>query len=104
MQSSGLGGRGRSFPKDAFETLRDDAFLLSPSLSGCSVDLLISSFFSTSYSAGLRRDFEPEDAPTGHSDSVCLVFLLFPRRLYQVRRTGVHDSPCVCAAHLSSPA
>lgn len=49
-------------------------------------------FFSASYSPGLRRDSEPEDAPTGHSDSDCLVFLLFPRRLYQVRRTNI--LPC----------
>ena len=48
--------------------------------------------FAANFSASLfngteeRFFFEPEDAPTGRSDSVCLVFLVFPRRLYQVRR------------------
>lgn len=96
VQSSGLGGRGRSFPKDKLGSLRDDAFLPQPSLAACSVDLLISLFFFPSYSAGQRRDFEPEDAPTGHPDSVCLVFLLFPRRLHQVRRAGVRYFPISC--------
>lgn len=50
-----------------------------------SVDLLIPTINLASYSSGVGRDFEPEDAPTGHSDTVCLVFLLFPRSLYQVR-------------------
>lgn len=64
------------------------------------MDLLISrNLFSASYSTGLRRDSEPEDAPTGHSDSVCLVFLLFPRWLNQVRRTNIYYSLGVCVTY-----
>lgn len=87
---------GEKFPqRQAWITERDDAFLLLLSLTRCSVDLLIPEIISASYSTGLRSDFEPEDAPTGHLDSVCLVFLLFPRRLYQVRRTNIDYSLCV---------
>lgn len=74
------------------------------------MDLLIPEIISATYSTGVRRDFEPEDAPTGRSDSVCLVFLRFPRRLYQVRRMNMcHYSLCYSVSsavklfHTTSP-
>lgn len=90
VQPSGLGGRGRSFPKDKLGSLRETMLSSSSPVSQAAHWICwFSKLFSASYSTRLRRDFEPEDAPTGHSDSDCLVFLLFPRRLYQVRRTNI---------------
>lgn len=102
VQPSGLGGRGRSFPKDKLGSLRETMPSTSSPVSQAAQWICwFRKLFSASYSTGLRRDFEPENAPTGHSDSVCLVFLLFPRRLYQVRRTNIYCCLC-CASYFLS--
>lgn len=90
-------------------TQRDGVFLLlllSAALSASRVDALIFFYFFlnpyiyififVAFFPSLHKLFsrtwgeisEPEDAPTGRADSLRRVFLLFPRRLYQVRRTG----------------
>lgn len=92
------GWKGMKFSKRrAWIQLWEDAF---PPHTSCSLDLLILIFYFYVLLIYFSKLFsgDREDAPTSHSDSLCLVFLRLPRRLHQVRRFHIFksDVPIIC--------